>query len=413
MKPNIDAINPDNGNRRHAVTKFGAVLLVVTAAVLSACSKGDGQAGGAPPAPQVSVAQALSKEINEWDELSGRIEAPEFVELRPRVSGYLTLVNFQPGSLVKKGDTLFVIDPRPYQADSAKADADLKRAETSRELAKSEVARAEKLLGVKAISLQEFDQRVATLREAESQAKSAQAALTTANLNIEYANIRSPISGRVSRNEISVGNLVTAGQTLLTTVASQNPMHVYFEVDEQQYLKYSALARTGERASSRDKRNPINMGLANDDSFPYTGYVDFVDNRLDPKTGTMRGRAVFDNKDGRFTPGLFAKLKLIGSGTYKAILINDRAVGTDQSKKFVLVIDKDNKATYRPVRLGPLVDGLRVIKEGLQPGETIVVSGLQRVRPGMVVNPQKVAMLTDKAEKLADDSVKSSTQKTQ
>lgn len=389
--------------RRRAVAFAGSALLVLSAAVLTACGKGGDQAGGQGGAPQVSVAQVISKEINEWDELSGRIEAAEFVEVRPRVSGYLTRVNFQPGSIVKKGDVLFVIDPRPFQADAARADADLKRAETARELAKSEVARATMLLEVKAISQQEFDQRASQLREAESMAKSAQAALVSANLNIEYANIRAPISGRVSRNEITIGNLVNPGSTLLTTIASQNPVHVYFEVDEQQFLKYVNLARSGERASSREKRNPISMGLANEEGFPHTGYVDFVDNRLDPRTGTMRGRAVFDNKEQRFTPGLFAKLKLVGSGTYKAILINDRAVGTDQSKKFVLVVDKDNKATYRPVKLGPIVDGLRVVKEGLQPGESIVVNGLQRVRPGMVVSPQKTAMLPEKAVNLASE----------
>jgi RND family efflux transporter MFP subunit len=401
MNTNVQSSSATFPSRRRAMTFASATMLVLTAAVLSACSQGEAQTNGAPPPPQVSVAQVIAKEINEWDELSGRIEAAEFVEIRPRVTGYLNEVKFQPGSMVKKGDVLFVIDSRPYRAEAARADADLKRAETARELAKSEVARAEKLLSAKAISQQEFDQRAAAVREAESQAKGAQAALTAANLNTEYATIRSPIGGRVSRNEISVGNLVVPGTTLLTTVASQNPVHVYFEVDEQQYLKYVSLAKSGERASSREKRNPINMGLANEEGFPHAGYVDFVDNRLDPKTGTMRGRAVFDNKEERFTPGLFAKLKLIGSGKYNAILINDRAVGTDQSKKFVLVVDKENRATYRPIKLGPLVDGLRVVKEGLQPGETIIVNGLQRVRPGMPVTPQKTAMAPEKGEKVA------------
>jgi RND family efflux transporter MFP subunit len=399
--------------RGHSMTVAGSAMLLITAAVLSACGKSGAQANGAPPPPQVSVAQVVSKEINEWDELSGRIEAAEFVEIRPRVTGYLTDVKFQPGTMVKKGDVLFVIDSRPYRAESARVDADLKRAETTRELAKSEVTRAEKLLSAKAISQQEFDQRAAAVREAESQTKAAQAALTASNLNIEYATIRSPIAGRVSRNEITVGNLVTPGTTLLTTVASQNPVHVYFEVDEQQYLKYVSLAKTGERASSRERRNPIGMGLANEEGFPHNGYVDFVDNRLDPKTGTMRGRAVFDNKEERFTPGLFAKLKLVGSGKYNALLINDRAVGTDQSKKFVLVVDKENRAIYRPIKLGPLVDGMRVVKEGLQPGETIVVNGLQRVRPGMPVTPQKTAMAPGNAEKLASGVDKNVAQKVQ
>jgi RND family efflux transporter MFP subunit len=412
MKPTLSSTIHHNRNLTaadHRITRLLSVstMAVVIAAILAACGKTEAQNAGGPPPPQVTVAQVLAKEINEWDELSGRVEATDFVEIRPRVNGYLTSVNFQAGSMVKKGDLLFAIDARPFKAEAARADADLRRAETARELAKSEVQRAEKLVAVKAISQQEFDQRVAAVREAESQAKSAQAALNAANLNVEYAAIRAPISGRVSRAEITVGNLVSAGQTMLTTVASQDPVHVYFDVDEQQYLKYVSLARTGERPSSRDKRNAISMGLANEDGFPHQGYVDFVDNRLDTRTGTMRGRAVFDNKQGRFTPGLFAKLKLVGSGTYNAMLINERAVGTDQSKKFVLVVDKENKATYRPVKLGPMVDGLRVVREGLQAGETIIVNGLQRVRPGMVVNPQKTAMLPEKAEKLAANPFRS------
>lgn len=404
---NKQAPNAPLANHRLARALGGTAVALLVAASLAACSKSEAQNAGGPPPPEVTVAQVLAKEINEWDELSGRVEATDFVEIRPRVNGYLTSVNFQAGSMVKKGDLLFAIDARPFKADAARADADLRRAETARELAKSEVQRAEKLAAVKAISQQEFDQRVAAVREAESQAKSAQAALNAANLNLEYAAIRSPISGRVSRAEVTVGNLVTAGQTMLTTVASQDPVHVYFDVDEQQYLKYASLARSGERASSREKRNPISMGLANEDGFPHQGYVDFVDNRLDTRTGTMRGRAVFDNKDGRFTPGLFAKLKLVGSGTYNAMLINERAVGTDQSKKFVLVVDKENKTTYRPVKLGPMVDGLRVVRDGLQAGETIVVNGLQRVRPGMVVNPQKTTMVPEKAEKVATNPFRS------
>jgi RND family efflux transporter MFP subunit len=387
--------------RRHALV--GSMTLLLSMMLLSACGKQNSASGaGGGDAPQVSVATVLSKEISDYDELSGRIEAAEFVEIRPRVAGYLAQVNFQPGDMVKKGQVLFVIDPRPYLADAARADADLKRAESQRELAKSEVARAEKLLAVKAVSQQEFDQRQSQLRDADALAKSANAALQLANLNIEYANIRAPITGRVSRNEISVGNLVNAGQTVLTTVAALNPIHVYFDIDEQLYLKQTSLQKN----NARNKQNIAEMGLANDADFPHKGVIDFIDNRLDPKTGTMRARAVFDNKDNRFTPGLYAKLKLVGNSRYQAVLINDRAVGTDQSKKFVLVVDKDNKANYRLVQLGAIVDGLRVIKSGLQPGEVIVVNGLQRVRPGMVIAPQKVAMLPEKAETLASSPMK-------
>ncbi len=374
-------------------------LLSVVLSTLVACGNGDGKgnadgagaAGGAPPAPSVSVATVIQKQVSDGDEFSGRFEATDFVEVRPRVTGYLTKVHFQAGSLVKKGDLLFTIDPRPFEADAAKADADLRRAETSRELARAEVARAEKLLAATAISQQEFDQRTATLKDQESAGKSAQAALTSAKLNSEYAAIRAPISGRISRAEVTVGNLVTPGTTMLTTIASQDPIHVYFEIDEQQLLKYDSLRKTSNDVGS--SKNPIYLGLNNETDFPHQGRVDFIDNRLDARTGTIRGRAVFENKDRLFTPGLFAKLKLTGSGTYNALLITDRAVGTDQSKKFVLVVDKENKANYRAIKLGPLVDGLRVVKEGLQPGESIIVNGLQRARPGIQVQPEKTAML--------------------
>ncbi len=385
-------------NARNTNHKRNLAIIALFSIVLAACGKGgaDGSAGtggGAPPAPPVSVATVIQKEVSDGDEFSGRFEATDFVEIRPRVAGYLTKVHFQAGSLVKKGDLLFTIDPRPYEADAAKAEADLKRAETSRELARAEVARAEKLLAATAISQQEFDQRAATLKDQESAGRSARAALTSAKLNTEYAAIRAPISGRISRAEVTVGNLVTPGSTMLTTIASQDPIHVYFEIDEQQLLKYESLRKTGADADAGKNKSLIFLGLNGENNFPHQGRVDFIDNRLDARTGTIRGRAVFDNKDRLFTPGLFAKLKLVGTGSYNAILITDRAIGTDQNKKFVLVVDKENKANYRAIKLGPLVDGLRVVKEGLQPGESIVVNGLQRVRPGIQVQPEKTAML--------------------
>jgi RND family efflux transporter MFP subunit len=391
------SLNANNTNHKQNLATIA--LLSIMLVTLAACGKGgaDGGAGagggGAPPAPPVSVATVIQKEVSDGDEFSGRFEATDFVEVRPRVAGYLTKVHFQAGSLVKKGDLLFTIDPRPYEADAAKAEADLKRAETSRELARAEVARAEKLLAATAISQQEFDQRTATLKDQESAGKSARAAFTSAKLNTEYAAIRAPISGRISRAEVTVGNLVTPGTTMLTTIASQDPIHVYFEIDEQQLLKYESLRKTGADVGADKNKSSIFLGLNSENNFPHQGRVDFIDNRLDARTGTIRGRAVFDNKDRLFTPGLFAKLKLVGSGSYNAILITDRAIGTDQNKKFVLVVDKENKANYRAIKLGPLVDGLRVVKEGLQPGESIVVNGLQRVRPGIQVQPEKTAML--------------------
>jgi RND family efflux transporter MFP subunit len=404
-------LNARNTNHRRNLAVIA--LLSIMLVTLAACGKGgaDGGAGapgGAPPAPPVSVATVIQKEVSDGDEFSGRFEATDFVEVRPRVAGYLTKVHFQAGSLVKKGDLLFTIDPRPYEADAAKADADLKRAETSRELARAEVTRAEKLLAATAISQQEFDQRTATLKDQESAGKAARAALTSAKLNTEYAAIRAPISGRISRAEVTVGNLVTPGTTMLTTIASQDPIHVYFDIDEQQLLKYESLRKTGADAVAEKSagKNLISLGLNNENNYPHQGRVDFIDNRLDARTGTIRGRAVFDNKDRLFTPGVFAKLKLASSGTYNAVLITDRAIGTDQSKKFVLVVDKENKANYREIKLGPLVDGLRVVKDGLKPGESIIVNGLQRVRPGIQVQPEKTAMLPVGTNAVATDEKK-------
>lgn len=378
---------------------FDVFLLSVPLLLLVACGKPPSQGpGGMPPPPQVSVAAAIEKEVNEWDEFTGRLEAVERVEIRPRISGYVDKIYFQQGAEVRKGDLLFEIDPRPLQADMARAEADLARANTKLQLAKSDLARAEKLLQSKAISQQEYDQLVSGQQDSGAALKGAQAAALTARLNLEYTRVRSPINGRTSRAEVTVGNLVTGGgagapSTLLTTVVSLDPIYAYFEGDEQIYLKYVELSQRGERPSSRENRNAIYMGLSNEEGHPHKGYVDFVDNALNPQTGTIRARAVFENKERRFTPGLFARLKLVGSGTFKAVLINDKAVGTDQSKKFVLVVGPDNKATYREVKLGPIIDGLRVVKQGLKASETIVVNGLQRVRPGDPVTPQQVSML--------------------
>ena len=380
-----------------------AVVGLITLAILfgcliSGCGKVEGQAppGGMPPPPPVSVAAVIERNVKEYDEFSGRLEAVERVEIRPRVSGYIQSINFADGKEVKKGDLLFVIDPRPYQADLKRAEAELSASKSRAELSRTQMKRTAKLLEEKFISKEAYDERASGLGEAAANSRGAQAAVDSARLNLEFTQVRAPISGRVSRAEVTVGNLVSGGQagvaTLLTTVVSLDPIYAYFDGDEQIYLKYGAMARSGERASSRDVGNPIFMGLANESGFPHEGHMDFVDNKLDPATGTIRARAVFDNKDRMFTPGLFARLKLIGSGNYKAVLINDRAVGTDQSQKFVLVLGKENKVDYRPIKLGPMVDGLRVVKDGLKGGEQIVVIGLQRVRPGMPVTPQKVTM---------------------
>ena len=350
-----------------------------------------------PPPPAVTIADVPEREITEWDEFTGRLEAVDAVEIRPRVSGYIKRVAFAEGKEVKKGDVLFEIDPRPYQAELERAEAELERASTGASLASSEVARAQKLVDVQAISREEYDTRTAAQSQGGASVRAAEAAVATARLNLEWTRVRSPISGRVSRAEVTLGNLVQSGPaTPLTTVVSLDPIYVYFEGDEQTYLKYTALARGGSRPSSRDARNPVYMGLANEDGlFPHKGYVDFVDNQLNPETGTIRARAVFSNKDRIFTPGLFARIKLIGSGKYRAALILDRAVGTDQDKKFVLAVKPDSTVEYRSVKLGRLVDGLRIVDSGLTAGDRIVIAGLQRVRPGMKVAPTTAPMALD------------------
>ena len=354
-----------------------------------------------PPAPAVTVATVPERDVKEWDEFTGRLEAVDAVEIRPRVSGYIKRVTFAEGKEVRKGEVLFEIDPRPYEADLARAEAQLEQAKTGSELAQREVQRAQKLVDVQAISREEFDSRTSAESQGIAEVRVAEAAVATARLNLEWTYVRSPIAGRVSNAQVTAGNLVQAGPptaTLLTTVVSLDPIYCYFEGDEQTYLKYSLLAKSGARPSSRDVQNPIYMGLANEDGlFPHKGYVDFVDNRLNPETGTIRARAVFSNKERLFTPGLFGRLKLVGSGKYRALLVQDRAVGTDQDKKFVLVLKPDTTVEYRVVEPGRTVEGLRIIKSGVKEGERVVINGLQRVRPGMKVTP--------KIEPMAPDSV--------
>jgi RND family efflux transporter MFP subunit len=377
---------------RTLLPPIGSLILI--AALLTGCQP---EAAPSAPAPQVNVAKVIERKVNDWDEFTGRIQAIDSVEIRPRVSGYIERVAFKEGGSVKKGDLLFVIDPRPYRAELQRAQADAAGAKTRAELARNEVARAERLLAARAISQEEYDERVNRAHETGSAVEGAAAAVEVARLNLEFTQVVSPIDGRVSKAEVTPGNLVGSGEraTLLTTVVSIDPVYVEFTGDEQVYLKYKAMAQSGERASSQDEPNPVWMGLANETGFPHPGHMTFVDNQLDPATGTIRGRAIFRNPDGLFTPGLFARVKLLGSGQYNAILINDRAVATDQNQKFVLVLGEDKTLSYRPVKIGRTVQGLRVVLDGLKPGEIIVVNGIQRVRPGMSVSPQTVPMDED------------------
>jgi RND family efflux transporter MFP subunit len=378
------------------VGRTTAGLAAVFVLLLNAC----GQHGGAqaPPAPEVSVAQVLEKRVKDWDEFTGRLQAVESVEIRPRVSGYIDKVAFTEGSLVKQGDLLFVIDPRPYQADYDRANADVKRYKTALELARVELTRVQHLKDSGAVSQEELDERKSTVAQAESNVGGSEASLESAALNLNWTRVTSPIAGRVSRAEITRGNLVTGGingGTLLSTVVSIDPIYLYFDADEQSFLRYTQTAHSGAGLNTPGGGNPVMVGLANEDGFPHEGSVDFVDNQLNPQTGTIRARAVLMNKDGRFTPGLFARVQLLGSGEYSAILIEDRAVNTDQSQKYVLVLGAENKIEYRKVTLGRVVDGLRIVREGLKAGDVIVVNGAQRVHPGVTVTPQRVTMGTD------------------
>jgi multidrug efflux system membrane fusion protein len=367
-------------------------LLSILSLTVAACAPNQAAQLAAAQPQQVSVAQVISRPVTEFDEFTGRFEAVDRVEIRPRVSGYISSVNFTDGSEVKKGDVLFVIDPRPYDAEYKRAKAQLAQARTQLALAKSERERAVKLLEQHALSQEEYDTRTAGSEQAEANVDGAQAALDTAALNVTFTRVTAPISGRISKAQVTSGNLVTTDQTLLTTLVSLDPIYVRFDGDEQAYLRYTKLAREGTRQSSRDAPNPVLVGLADEAGYPHQGVMVFVDNELDPTTGTIRGRAKLDNHDRAFTPGLFARVKLLGNGTYNALLINDSAVGTDQTVKYVLVVNAENKVEYRVVKLGPVVDGLRVVREGLASGESIVVNGLQRVRDGAVVAPQRVAM---------------------
>jgi RND family efflux transporter MFP subunit len=367
-------------------------LAPIAALVLSACARNEAaNAPAAPPAPQVSVAVAVSRQVTDAQEFTGRFEAVERVEVRPRVSGYISSVNFKDGSEVHKGDVLFVIDPRPYVAERDRARAQLAQARAQLVLARTERDRATKLLAQHAISQEEFDTRTSGLDQGQANVEAAQAALDAAALNLDFTRVTAPISGRISRALVTSGNSVTNGQTLLTTLVSLDPIYVAFDGDEQEYLKYIPHGSDA-AAGSHEARNPVQVGLATENGFPHAGVMVFVDNALDPMTGTIRSRALLENHEREFTPGLFARIKLLGSAQHNAVLVNDSSIGTDQTVRYVLVLGKDNKVEYRPVQLGPVVDGLRVVESGLTAGETIVVNGLQRVRPGAQVAPQRVAM---------------------
>jgi multidrug efflux system membrane fusion protein len=365
------------------------LLAAMTALAATGCSSDASPAAGPPP-PEVSVASVLSRTVGQWDDFTGRVAAVESVELRPRISGYVQRVAYAEGQEVRKGDLLFVVDPRPYQAALDRAQAELARARAEARLAQAQDARAQSLIEAKAISREEFEQRKANSAGADAAVRAAEAAVAAARLDLQFTQVRSPIAGRAGRALVTEGNLAQADATLLTTVVSQDPVFVYFETDEQTWLRYAALARKGER---RDTGNPVRVGLANEAGYPHAGTVDFIDNQVDPRTGTLRARAVLRNPDRLFTPGLFARVQLQGGGARQALLVDDKAVLTDQDRKYVYVLGKGNTAQRKDVVLGRSVDGLRVVTSGLSAGDKVIVRGVQKVFfPGMPVAPKQVAM---------------------
>jgi len=361
--------------------------------LLTACSPDAAHAAAAqaPAAPQVSVAEVLERPITDFQEFTGRIEAVERVELRPRVSGYIESVAFREGAEVKKGDVLFVIDPRPYEATLKRARAELARAQSASRQAQTEQERAVKLLALRALSQEEFDARTSGSEKAIADVQAAQAAVDAAELDLAFTRVRAPISGVVGKAEITTGNFVAAGDSVLTRLVSIDPVYVRFEGDEAAYLRQEQLARQ-QGSDQKDSPQPVFVGLANETGHPHQGEMVFTDNELDAQTGTIRARARLSNRERIFTPGLFARVKLGEGASYDAILIEDRAVGTDQTRRFVYVVKEDNSLEYREVDLGGMHEGLRVVKGGLTPGERIVVNGLMRVRPGVTITPQQVAM---------------------
>jgi multidrug efflux system membrane fusion protein len=359
--------------------------------VLTACGQSDGSTESPPP--QVGVAKVIYKPVAQWDEFTGRVAAVDTVELRPRVGGYVDKVNFAEGQEVAKDDVLFVIDPRNYQAEVDRAKAELNRAQSRDALARSEAERARKLAEAKVISTEMYDQRAAAANQASSDILAAKAQLEIAQLNLAYTQVRAPISGRAGRALVTVGNLALPNETVLTTLVSLDPVYVYFEGDEGTYLRYAAQVRSGEQASPRTAHTPVRIGLANEEGYPHSGFVDFVDNQLDQGTGTIRARAVVDNKARVFTPGLFARVQMLGGAAKPAVLIDDKAVLTDQDRKYVYVIDRNNAAERRDIRIGRSHERLRVVSTGLRPNDRIVVYGVQKVFfPGMKVDPIEIAM---------------------
>ena len=368
---------------------LSAIAMVVMAPVITACSNSQAEAPPSPP-PEVDAVQVVTKSVRQWDEFTGRIAAIGAVDIRPRVSGYIDRIAFKEGEMVKAGDLLFVIDPRPYRATYDSAVAQLERARASAKLAEAQYKRAEALVKTATISVDTYDTRSAALGQTSADVHAAEAAVATAKLNLDFTEVRSPIAGRVSRALLTLGNLVQADQTVLTSVVSQDPVYVYFQPDEQSFLRYRELARKGERANSD---NPVRVGLASETGFPHSGMVNFVNNQVDAATGTINVRATVPNPDGVFVPGLYARVQLEGRAEHMAMLIDDKAIMTDQDRKYVYVLGPEDKAKRKDIVLGSVHDGLRVVQSGLDANDKVIVAGLQKIfAPDTKVKPNLVAM---------------------
>lgn len=383
--------------KKNTLLQTGAVVTTVAVAVAALFTivgprETRAQNGASPQAVPVQVATVVQTEVRAWDEFSGRLEAVERVDVRSRVAGTVHAVHFREGALVNKGELLLTIDPAPYQAEVDRAEAQVASAQARVTYTKSEAERAQRLLEERAIAGREHEERLNAHREAEANLRAAQANLQSARLNLGYTNVRAPVAGRVGKLEITVGNLVAAGPgaPVLTTLVSVNPIYASFEADERVLAR--ALQGLKTEGPGELAKIPVEMGTAATADTPYRGKLQLVDNQVDAKSGTVRVRAVFDNRDGSLIPGQFARLRMAQAQAFPAVLITERAVGTDQSKRYVMVVGQDNKADYREVKLGPSVDGLRVVTEGLRADEKIVVNGLQRVRPGTLVAPEPVVM---------------------
>lgn len=383
------------------------LLLFVVLASTSACNREPAPASAPPPPPKVTVAQPIERNIVEWAYYTGRTEAAHTVELRARVSGYLERVAFAPGKIVQQGDLLFVIDQRPYRAALAQAEAELERARIELRGRESQLRRADGLIKGKMIPEEEYDRRLIQREAASASVLAAEAALASARLNMDFTEIHAPISGRISRNFVDEGNLVVGGDqssTLLANIVSISPIYVYVDADERSIIKYQEMHQHGERVSARYARIPAQVGLSTDEGFPWEGVVDYMAPTADASTGTLRARVVIENPDDFLKGGFFARIRVAGTAEYLARLITDRAVLRDQGQKFVWVVDDNDIAHYRQVQLGPRIDGLRVVREGLSGGERVVVNGIHRVRDGMQVNPGNGEMTPSGGDAPAPDS---------